>query len=115
MNCKPGDLARVKDNAKHIDANGGPECPGIAGAFTTILQPNVDLSVLMLRLTWNIDTVVCRKCGQAVEHGTDESLMPIRDPGDDAVDQMVAKVGKAPIVNIPVIPSPFERYKEQLK
>lgn len=71
MRCKPGDLA-VIIRAKH---------PENVGRLVTVVRLNDDG-------LWLVEGkgpgIYCR----------DENLRPIRDPGDDATDEMVERVGK---------------------
>lgn len=84
MNCKPNDLCRVLHNP--VTALGG-----IADRFVvvTVLDENQCADPAWLIQGGAFLTVQ----GFRVQCIPDKWLQPIRDPGDDAVDEMVSKVG----------------------
>lgn len=99
MNCRPGDLARVVAPGYFIRCWCGAQTLVVKpDTLVVCAQPYADGWYLAEPL--KVDAI--RACG---EHerltGTcgslpDHLLRPIRDPGADAVDEMVAKVGVAP-------------------
>lgn len=103
MNCKPGDLAYVTSQA---------ETPGLAGRFV-IVEQLVQSRDFTVCGEWWIDidepSWVCSPAdGGTLPHQRldgevgfirrrvipDAILRPIRDPGDDATDEMVLIAGK---------------------
>lgn len=82
MNCKQGDIARVIANEYTIRE-------GLADRFVTCTAPTVipgnDLPA------WFIDrAILCRcGCGSRSVALADCILRPIRDPGDDAKDELL--------------------------
>ncbi len=73
MNCRPGDLAIVVKSNKRRDTS---------GAIVRVLRTYpADGMYCMFGPAWVVDY-------QGVEHhALDAWLRPIRDPGDDAVDE----------------------------
>ena len=99
MNCKPGDLARVVAPGYFV------RCA--CGARTLIVKPDTLVvcakpfadgwyleEPVEVRTVWACDPMqpLVGTAGSLPDH----LLRPIRDPGDDAVDEMVLKVGAAP-------------------
>jgi len=85
MNCQPNELCRVVHN--EFTALGG-----IAGRFVTVLK--VELNA-RFEPSWIYEgSRIVTSTGRVVQCIPDKWLKPIRDPGDDAVDEMVRKVGK---------------------
>jgi hypothetical protein len=82
MNCKPGDLAVI--------VKVGPLAKGLLGRFVTVLRPHKD----SLGVYWDYEPLLQTVDGYVVAAVEDECLRPIRDPGEDAVDEMVQKLGK---------------------
>lgn len=99
MNCRPGDLARVLSPGRRIS------CP-LCGDSAIAVKPDTLVVVtthdgIAWILQEPIIVNVSLKCGAhiiarctALE---DRCLKPIRDPGPDAIDEIVAKVGPAPM------------------
>ena len=99
MNCKPGDLARLvnlpkslsKANDRFVKLKNQPPVM-IDGELGWELEERVKFT-----MTGNAtrNGVLFRE-GDAVYFDVmqDRNLRPIRDPGDDAVDEMVAKLGR---------------------
>lgn len=100
MNCKPGDLA-VLVNEDH-------DCLCNIGALVTITQLDdvyrdswlfKDAS-RPLKSVGNVDGGPVAWCRSSYDNAfgtafiSDRYLRPIRDPGDDAIDEMVLIVGK---------------------
>lgn len=93
LNCKPGQLARVINcelarRAKLVDL------------IVTVRHLGRNMHG---EWAWTFDTAPIVRpcdcgCGRIRYYNAlpDHILRPIKDPGDDAVDEMVAKVGKAP-------------------
>lgn len=81
MNCKPGDLAMVV----------GGWFPQLHGRIITVY--NVVRSN-ELGPCWSYSGNLSIK-GYVIEYVEDCCLKAIRDPGDDAVDEMVQLVGEA--------------------
>lgn len=105
MNCRPGDLARVLAPGRSIS------CP-LCGDSAVAIKPDTLVIVtthdgIAWRLQDPIMVNVSLKCGaHIVARCTalhDSALKPIRDPGDDAVDEMVRKVGKPVDVPSPAL------------
>ena len=103
MRCRVGDLAYVTSQA---------ETPGLAGRFV-IVEKLVLSGDFEIYGEWWVDidkpSWVCRPAsGGLLPHQRldgaigfipkrlipDSILIPIRDPGDDATDEMVERVGK---------------------
>lgn len=81
MNCKPGDLAQI------VRALYDPEH---VGKIVTCRQWAPDA----WGGAWATDPVLRRSSSGAKLVWHDDDLRPIRDPGDDAIDEMVLIVGK---------------------
>ena len=81
LRCKPGDLAIV-----------------VAGA--NLEPPNMGAIVRVARLSsgwvdaWELDPPCIDPVDGFEVHAPDHHLKPIRDPGDDAVDEMTLIAGK---------------------
>jgi len=92
MNCKPGDLAIV---VKSWAGNEGKIVRCIKLDTERSFFDNVGPDgVTPPEPIWIID-IHLRGCdGSFSNYIADSQLRPIRDPGDDAVDQVVLKVGK---------------------
>lgn len=95
MNCRPGDLARVLAPGRSIS------CP-LCGDSAIAIKPDTLVIVtehdgIAWRLQDPITVNVSLKCGAfivarcAALH--DSGLKPIRDPGDDAVDETLIYAG----------------------
>lgn len=84
MNCQPNDFCRVLNNP--VTALGG-----IADRFVTVMALDQNQCS---EPAWIIEGGAFRTVqGFKVQCIPDKWLKPIRDPGDDAVDEMVRKVG----------------------
>ncbi len=94
MNCNPGDTAAIvycPRGAEHLRGrivrltNRAPDSPAIPW------RPEIDA-----RVCWYYEgeRLVLRS-GKAVEYLNDCCLRPIRDPGDDAQDEMLRPLPKA--------------------
>lgn len=94
LNCKPGQLARVISHPVTVHAN-------IADMIVQVTK----LTPTWLGVpAWEfVGAPLAKLCSHGdplvVEMIPDELLRPINNPGDDAVDEMVAKVGKAPVTH----------------
>ena len=100
MNCRPGDLARIV---------GTPAGLGLNNHFVTLKkQPPVfygDCAHWALEepVYFTASYILVDVVGKfsppgtrvSVESIADENLRPIRDPGRDAIDEMVQKLGPA--------------------
>lgn len=103
MNCRPGDLARIVGldprlglNDKIVHLRNEP--PFIAyGAMSWNLEE--PLLVTLPSAGVNLNTGYVYLKGEVLRstYMADAYLRRIDDPGDDAVDEMVAKVGPAPV------------------
>ena len=89
MNCKPGDLARVISTPETRDA-------GVVDWFfkLTVLDGQTDFGNAP---AWRYEgpertTPEGRWKGLRIEAVGDHILRPIRDPGDDAVDETLLRV-----------------------
>lgn len=81
MNCRPGDLAMVVDTIhKHL-----------LGRIITVHNLAGENQ---FGPCWNYSGNLVSSTGR-LEYVEDCCLKPIRDPGDDAVDEMVELVGPA--------------------
>lgn len=90
MNCKPGDVAiRVRaTNPSLMPIGSVVEClhlyPGVSDVLTS------DGRVVQLDSVWHVDWRRQRRGPRGGELGVpDADLQPLRDPGDDAVDEML--------------------------
>lgn len=99
MNCKKGDLALIREPGLRMFCNCGapilcvkPGTPVVCAEF---------VSPYYWRLEEPLKFAATGSCGLhatgTVGDIADEMLRPVRDPGDDAVDEMVRKVGPAPM------------------
>ena len=95
MNCRPGDLARV------IAPGRMTRCP-LCGIEGVAIKPDTMVVVTTHDgIAWRLDKPVLNdvqlSCGVAIYiicHAlSDDILRPIRDPGDNAVDEMLIRVG----------------------
>lgn len=77
MNCRPGDLAVVV-KAK-LD-------PNQLGKIVTVLEWDT------LFLGWKVSPPIITD-GSPWMAVADHALRPIRDPGDDAVDEVIQRIG----------------------
>lgn len=99
MNCKKGNLARVVRSAA-----------GNNGKIVRCLAWEADVlfvfgSVSLFRSgAWLIDPPLPALDGSFAIYCVDEKLRPIRDPGEDATDEMVLRVGK-PVANPEGVPA----------
>ena len=87
MNCKPGDLARV---VSHPDTRK-------AGIVNKIVKVKVCDGVTKSgHAGWSLypPNLFAFGGGARIDFIADFLLMPIRDPGDDAIDEMVLIAGK---------------------
>lgn len=97
LNCRPGDLARfvISDDDTEIDRQ-------LAGCIFRVTSTFNHERTGEVCWRYEPPAVVLYALGGllpiAVAGVRDKSLRPIRDPGDDAVDEMVARVGPAPRV-----------------
>jgi hypothetical protein len=92
VNCKPGDLAVIvfcPRGAEHLLGRmvrltvRAPDCPPVPW------RPEVDA-----RPSWCYEGErLTLRSGTVVEKLNDCCLSPIRDPGDDAIDEMLLRVG----------------------
>lgn len=102
MNCRPGDLARVISPGVRMAC---PFCGGLAvivdpDTFVTCVALTDDSRWILKKpisfgITFECGFFVLRQRGlvTAIE---DHLLRPIRDPGDEALDEVLALVG-APV------------------
>jgi hypothetical protein len=105
VNCKPGDLAYVADEKRLMlrCLGCGEERPALTFGHpltvTTVAYSTPEGGPVW-RLKEHVSIHVQFGCGMTVNGQVagvcDAALRPIRDPGDDAVDEMVAKLGAAP-------------------
>jgi hypothetical protein len=105
MNCKPGDMAVVV----RIPS---PEAERNLGMLVRVVRAAPSLSTLDSYRDWWMCEALSPFIGWRsgvrldVPAGTecavpDAVLKPLQDPGDDAVDEMVLKLGAAPKVKLP--------------
>lgn len=88
MNCKPGDFAMIVAASRM----------GHAGKIVRVvrLASADDLKAIGLKFepsVWVLDTPLMTVCGFEVALQKDAWLRPIRDPGDDAVDEVIQRIG----------------------
>lgn len=81
MNCKQFDMARIV-----------PNTPCDEWARGRIVQVRVPGTWLGLP-AWTTDPLLVTPDGAVCEMVCDEILRPIRDPGDDAVDETLQRIG----------------------
>jgi len=81
MNCKPGDLAIVVRKGK--DA----KCPPLLGAIVRI-----DVASPIWSDCWMTSPKIIDARDGCIVHVQDAHLRPIRDPGDDAVDETLLRL-----------------------
>jgi len=102
MNCRPGDLALVRSPGLRM------QC--VCGHYVVCVKPGTPVVCKeFVGRYWRIEETlhfdVTGPCGARAVGSTDgvadEMLRPIRDPGDDAVDQVVQRLGAAPKVDMP--------------
>lgn len=100
MNCKPGDLARVVSPGYFLRCSCGIRTLAVKpDTLVVCAKPLADgwylAEPLKIETVWGCDPSVplTGTCGSLPDH----LLRPIRDPGDDAVDEMVRRVGAAPM------------------
>lgn len=94
MNCKPGDLAVIRRGAA-------------AGHYVTVVEATSDPEPVptTIRDGWwvvilhgpaiNAERELMRQGDEAVAH--DNNLRPIRDPGEDAKDEMLRPLPAEPV------------------
>jgi hypothetical protein len=88
MKCKPGELAIVVGGYD-------PMCPPPLGAIVRVTRPNCHFPTC-----WEMSPPVFDPrdgCEVVIE---DRHLLPIRDPGDDAVDESKAWLPPVPLPTI---------------
>ena len=83
MNCKPGDLAVV---VKSFAGNLGRivRCIRLRSEAATVRRPD---GSFVTDAIWEIDTCLPDFSGTQGPFCQDSLLRPIRDPGDDAIDE----------------------------
>lgn len=88
MNCKPGDLAVF---VRSTCGNEGVivRCLSLS-MYTHTVNPN---GVFTETPIWNVDKLVRGWDGSFARLASDCNLRPIRDPGDDAVDETLIWAG----------------------
>lgn len=89
MNCKPGDLAIVV-SVKHGYENWAI---GQVTRCVRFLGFSEGREGVIPDDCWEIEPL-CGPLGHVYSRISDSALRPIRDPGDDAIDEMVLIVGK---------------------
>ena len=103
LNCKPGDLAVV---IRHRGGAAVGDCRGLLlhvlhlAPTTTFKLPNGELSAPGNGTHWVVETVrpITVRTNQGRVYTTkygisaDANLRPIRDPGDDAVDETLTRL-----------------------
>lgn len=92
MNCKPGDLAVV------IKSDAGNEgvilrCIRLSGVASW-LGPRGETT---LSPVWKVDRLLTDWQGASNDEIADDQLRPIRDPGDDAIDESKAWLPPVPL------------------
>lgn len=87
MNCKPGDLAVI---ARYSPRRGPDEDPYI-GAMLRVVSINHEVSARFegRHTFWNFEPLSPVLLGAPAKTIIDSALRPIRDPGDDAKDEML--------------------------
>lgn len=93
MNCKPGDLAVVVRSS----AGNEGKCVRCVRLFPAIEFLSRENILVVRSNVWEIDTALPSWDGGTTAYVPDAWLRPIRDPGDDAVDEVLQR-----------IPSPFK-------
>lgn len=95
MNCQPNDIARV------IPPGRLARCPICGGQKVAVLPDTIVRVTRHDGIAWMLEEPLRGQlefdCGQQLSWVCtglkDELLRPIRDPGDDAVDEMLLRVG----------------------
>lgn len=82
MNCKPGDLARVKSGYPEVNV----------GRIIRVLQAFNFFGGALWRYEGHLETDFGTRCTAV----SDDCLMPIDNPGDDAVDESAAWLPPVP-------------------
>lgn len=80
MNCKPGDLAMVVRCSPGSEITLGHTCEIV----------EMEIHPITKEIGWLVDP----PCANGHDCIVDAFLRPLRDPGADAVDEMVQKLGK---------------------
>ena len=80
MNCKPGDLAIVVGGRD-------PNCPPRRGTIVKVDRPSK-----VWPQCWVMDPPIVDPADGYSVHVQDKHLCPIRDPGDDAVDETLLRL-----------------------
>lgn len=99
MNCKPGDLARLVNLPRAL-SNAADRFVKLKDQPPVLIDGDMGWE-LEERVNFNMHGQATRN-GVLFMHGDavyfdvmqDRYLRPIRDPGDDAVDEMVQRLGK---------------------
>lgn len=102
MNCRPGDLARIvglhpclRLNDKIVKLADEPPFMQL-GAPHWRLETPIELTLEVNAFNSLSGERWSRGSKVVLEEVPDQHLRPIRDPGSDAVDEIVARVGAAP-------------------
>lgn len=98
MNCKPGDLAvivRAPFDKEHLGKI--VKCIGFSSNYEShwITEPKLP------------------RIGGGWLSWADKNLRPIRDPGEDAIDETIARIGKPATINgkkVNIKPYQFEEF-----
>ncbi len=91
MNCRPGDLAVMIHGPKNAGLIVRVVCLLTKGE---IIKATCGASVRVLTAnTWLLEQAILRNCSDGVPRyspcARDDEMRPIRDPGDDARDEML--------------------------
>jgi hypothetical protein len=103
MNCRPGDLARIVGLDPRLGLN--DRIVKLCDASPLVVEGYVSwrleqpLEVRLVQSGIYLATGEIFPAGSVLRslHMADDCLRPIRDPGSDAVDEMVKRVGPAPM------------------
>lgn len=102
MNCRPGELAFIFGLHQALNLNDRPvqlanEPWFLYGgiAHWKLAQP-IETTVSANGTNWFTGEYIPKGSVGVIYEVPDVHLRPIRDPGDDAVDEMVLKLGAAP-------------------
>jgi hypothetical protein len=85
MNCKQGDMAVVVHRRYSWDG-------WRIGHIAKCVEP--DFHPITKEPAWVIDPPLISPTGEVHDAIIDAILRPIRDPGDDATDEVVQRIGK---------------------
>lgn len=102
MNCRPGELAFIFGLHAALNLNDRPVQLAnepwfmFGGVPHWRLEQPIETTVSASGTNWFTGQYIPKGSTGVIYEVPDENLRPIRDPGEDAVDQMVLLMGAAP-------------------